>query len=410
MSCRRDKFPPRPSIEEAMQATISVTPRLNGLDTLRAAAIVLVVLYHTTINVTHAPTFGAVGTIGWTGVDLFFVLSGYLIGNQVLSALTRGTSFSLLRFYARRLLRTLPNFYVVLTLYFVFPLKLGGNPPPALWRFLSFTQNVDLQPGTAFSHAWSLCIEEQFYLAFPVVALLLAARRSVRLSWLVLGLAMCAAIIIRSALWQRYGDDGEQYYRHIYYSSWCRFDELLPGVALALLKNFHPVRWRRLISGGNWTLCAGLLATVLTLTLFLNFHALQPDGYRFGMTAFGYPLLACSFALLTLAALSPASWLARVRVPGAGRLALWSYAIYLTHKGVMHLLKTPLAACAINLSSPLALGLMTAMSLLAGWLLYSAVEAPCMRLRERWFGSGRLVPDRTPGPQAVQISEGIPTA
>lgn len=114
---------------------ISVTPRLNGLDTLRAIAIVLVVLYHTTINVTHAPTFGPLGTAGWAGVDLFFVLSGYLTGNQILSALAGAQSFSLLQFYARRLLRTLPNFYVVLMLYFVIPLTLGGNPPPALWRF-----------------------------------------------------------------------------------------------------------------------------------------------------------------------------------------------------------------------------------------------------------------------------------
>lgn len=242
-----------------------------------------------------------------------------------------------------------------------------------------------------------------------MLALLLAALRSVRLAWLVLGLAMGTAIVIRCILWQRYGEDGEQYYRHIYYASWCRFDELLPGVAVALLQNFHPACWQRLISGGNRTLCAGLLATLLTITLFLNFHALQPDGYSLWMTALGYPLLACSFALLTLAALSPASWLARLRVAGASRLALWSYAIYLTHKGVMHLLKTQLAARAIDPASPLALGLMMVMSVLAGWLLYVAVEAPCMRLRERWFDTGRRPPDRLPETQVAQISEGIPT-
>ena len=75
----------------------------------------------------------------------------------------------------------------------------------------------------------------------------------------------------------------------------------------------------------------------------------------------------------------------------------------------MHLLKTQLAARAIDPASPLALGLMMVMSVLAGWLLYVAVEAPCMRLRERWFDTGRRPPDRLPETQVAQISEGIPT-
>ena len=99
--------------------------RNGGLDTLRALAIVLVFMNHYMLFVSQRATFGWLGEIGWAGMDLFFALSGYLIGNQILSALRRQQSgperFSLWRFYARRFLRTLPNFYVVLALYACWP-------------------------------------------------------------------------------------------------------------------------------------------------------------------------------------------------------------------------------------------------------------------------------------------------
>ena len=65
-------------------------------------------------------------------------------------------------------------FWLVLAAFALFPAAMGGKPPPPWWRFLTFTQNIGLQPGTAFSHAWSLCVEEQFYLVLPLV---LARRR-----------------------------------------------------------------------------------------------------------------------------------------------------------------------------------------------------------------------------------------
>jgi hypothetical protein len=84
--------------------------RLAGLDTLRALAVTLVVLHHYTLFVTRDhSTFGWVGKMGWAGVDLFFALSGYLIGRQIFAALRDPRGLSLGRFYARRLLRTLPN-------------------------------------------------------------------------------------------------------------------------------------------------------------------------------------------------------------------------------------------------------------------------------------------------------------
>ena len=102
-------------------------PRHPGLDTLRALAIVLVFMYHYMVFVSRAPTFGWASEVGWVGVDLFFVLSGYLIGDQLFAGVARGETLSLAAFYARRALRTWPAFWVVLAAYFLWPGTLGGR-------------------------------------------------------------------------------------------------------------------------------------------------------------------------------------------------------------------------------------------------------------------------------------------
>ncbi len=359
------------------------TPRVHGLDTLRALAISLVVLHHYVLFVSGSDTFGWVGELGWAGVDLFFALSGYLIGNQIFKAMMSGAGFSLKHFYARRLLRTLPNYYVVLALYFLWPAFRGAAPLLPLWKFLSFTQNVHLEPGSAFSHAWSLSIEEQFYLALPAAALLAASlRASLRWAWLALGLALAAGMLVRAHVWlDVVGGDPHwlnHFYRDIYYSTFCRFDELLAGVALALLKNCHPHAWRRVTGYGNRMLAAGGAVTALAAWLFLHHY------YGFAMTVFGYPLLALGFALLIVAAMSPGSLLRTVRVPGAERLALWSYAIYLLHKQVCMLAAAPLRRLGFGPESPVTIATLLALSVLSGWLLYRLVETPFMALRARY--------------------------
>ncbi|HMW49443.1 MAG TPA: acyltransferase, partial [Cellvibrionaceae bacterium] len=148
---------------------MSTPTRLPALDCLRAFAIIIVLLYHYKVVVSSEDTFGYITQIGWMGVDLFFVLSGYLIGDQILGPLARQEPFSIGRFYLRRLLRTLPNYYAVCLLYIFGPDILIGNHTSDWWRFLTFTQNFDFRPGVTFSHSWSLCIEEQFYLIWPVL-------------------------------------------------------------------------------------------------------------------------------------------------------------------------------------------------------------------------------------------------
>lgn len=364
--------------------------RANGLDTLRAVAIVLVFMYHYMVFVSRETTFGWLSTVGWVGVDLFFVLSGYLIANHIFSGLVKGRRFSVAAFYARRALRTLPVFWVVLALYFLFPTIMGGRTPPPLWTFLTFTQNINLQPGTAFSHAWSLCIEEQFYLVLPMVLLAgLRLRGTVAQGWCLLLALLAVGIVARGLLWRQYGlESGGKlagYHPHIYYSTLCRFDEFLPGVAVAMLKNFHVPLWTRMTRYGQRWLAAGVAVTLIMLTLVLNAYYIEDYGYGFFMTTFGYSLMAGAFAVLVVAALSPTSWLYRVRTPGAYPLALWSYSIYLSHKAVAFVVQQQLQPA--SPSSLLLLALVTTASLVAGWLLYRFVETPFMSLRERQFPS-----------------------
>jgi peptidoglycan/LPS O-acetylase OafA/YrhL len=367
--------------------------RIHGLDTLRALAVTLVVLHHYTLFVSDAPTFGWVGAMGWAGVDLFFALSGYLIGNQIFAGLRSARGFSLGRFYGRRLLRTLPNFWAVLALYALWPAWRGDTPMLPLWHYLTFTQNIHLEPGTAFSHAWSLCIEEQFYMLLPAVAIAgtafgqAGAQR--RWAWYALGLAVAGGMLARATIWLD-GEDATNrlgyYFQTIYYSSWCRADELLAGVALALLKHHAPAGWRRILAHGNVLLAAGTAVTGAAFAWFLD------DRYGFAQTVAGYPLLALGFALLILAALAPGSLLHRVRVPGAAPLALWSYAVYLTHKSVSILVAQHLARACYGAEAPVTIAACMTASLAAGWLLFAAVETPFMRLRARWDASVSRAP------------------
>jgi peptidoglycan/LPS O-acetylase OafA/YrhL len=376
----------------------TAAPRIHGLDTLRALAVTLVVLHHYMLFVSDAPTFGWVGEFGWAGVDLFFALSGYLIGNQIFAAIASPQGFSLRHFYARRLLRTLPNFWAVLALYFLWPAFRGDAPLLPLWRYLSFTQNIGLEPGTAFSHAWSLCIEEQFYVLLPALALLGAIlrpslREPMRLAWIAIGAAFALGMAVRWQVWL----DGmrgpgwlHHYYQYIYYASLCRLDELLAGVAVALLKNRHGGVWIRVMRHGNYLLAAGMLACALAAWLFLRDH------YGLAVTVFGYPLLALGCALLILAALAPGAILHRVRVPGAASLALWSYAVYLVHKQVCVMVAGRLGQAGLGAEDWRTIMLSLAASLVAGWLLYRLVERPFMALRARWVPSNTPVASGTP--------------
>jgi peptidoglycan/LPS O-acetylase OafA/YrhL len=195
---------------------------------------------------------------------------------------------------------------------------------------------------------------------------------------------------------------------HIYYASVCRFDELLPGVALALLREAHPQAWRRATAHGRLTLALGLGWTIAVLAWFHLGHESAAGGFAFGPSVFGYPALAAGFAVLTLSALSPGSPLHRLRLPGAATLAVASYALYLVHKPVFSAARPLLAALSLDARQPAGVLLLIALSLVAAAALHLLVERPFLRWRDRHLPARApeagtplaLKPENRPLPQA----------
>lgn len=160
--------------------TLGGLKRLPGLDALRALAITWVILFHAGTLGLGWP-LGPVARFGWMGVDLFFVLSGFLIGAQWFEALRADTaSFS--SFYARRAWRIFPAYLATLALYAFVPAVRERAQMQPLWQFFTFTENllIDFSSAKTFSHVWSLCVEEHFYVMFPLLSLVLAARATAR--------------------------------------------------------------------------------------------------------------------------------------------------------------------------------------------------------------------------------------
>lgn len=267
--------------------------RQPGLDLLRALAIALVVFYHAGIYGFALPhdwhRFGCWHRFGWVGVDLFFVLSGYLIAGPLLEPLAHGKRPNLVRFFWRRALRILPAYLVILVVYFFLPSlrEFPEIPPP--WKFLAFVQNIGLCGGTACSHAWSLCVEGQFYLVLPFLLLLIVR-------WPNGGVVVACAVVVagmalRAALAQLHpaetGVSFRAFQRLVYYPTWTRLDPLVFGVSLAAIEHFRPRWWNRLTDSVPWLWVPGLGIIVYGLLLGEGDLTLATYIWQFPLIALG---------------------------------------------------------------------------------------------------------------------------
>ncbi len=334
-------------------------------------AIVWVVFFHASILGLGSPWHD--GTrFGWLGVDLFFVLSGYLIGTQWLTSLREGSA-SFAAFYTRRAFRIFPAYFVVVGVYFAWPALREWPSIQPLWQFVTFTENllITLDAPKSFSHVWSLCVEEHFYIAFPLISLALARKPSMRKTIGALSAVLMFGMLWRARAWFGFvvpaEDQGVAFYEQVYYPTLPRLDGLLAGVTLALVQVFRPAWWARLMSKPLVAFVAGVGLLAASMVVF--------DADRSaGTVVIGFPLVSLAMGCFVVACVSPKAIVQRVPMPGVATIAALSYSVYLSHKLALHV-------AAVNGFDDFA-GL-TLATLFAGAALHFGVERPFLKLRER---------------------------
>ena len=370
-----------------MNETVITPPltKLYGLDHLRALAITLVFVYHYGHLFPHPEWTNAVSEFGWTGVDLFFVLSGYLISAQLFADLAQGKKISFRIFYLKRFFKIIPPYLVVVAFYFCFPFIREREALAPLWKYLTFTQNLglDLRTQGTFSHAWSLCIEEQFYLFLPLILAALSCFNVLNRGFILLIGLFLIGLILRFYVYQTYvepfSDDddwGFYWYKWIYYPTYSRLDGLLIGVGIAALCQFKPKIKARISKFGNLLLLIGF--GILAAAYFLC-----SDPTTVEASVLGFPLISIGYGLMVFGAISPKSFLYTLSSKMTTFIATLSYSLYLTHKFLIHLTQELFLKWGFAQDSNWVFLICLFTSVLGAFLMNLMVEKPFLQLRDK---------------------------
>ena len=382
--------------------TRNLTGYVLQLDGLRGIAIVAVLLYHLGSKL-PALHLDVISQYGWAGVDLFFVISGFLITGILLDS--AGSERYFRNFYVRRILRIWPLYFALLAFVFI----VLPHAVPALrarifsqchpWQsYLVFAQNFfvrDFGIGPV-GVTWSLAIEEQFYLVWPLLIFLLPRRM---LPGLLLAVVMLSPVI--RGLAQMHGATPTMLYTHTFF----RLDSISAGALLAFW-----VRSARFSRGGGARitgamLALGLIACVLALGVFgakpvsanLRFSALAL--LCFGLV--GSALLANTRSLLNQCL--TASWLRYT-----GRIC---FGLYLLHVTVFDIL-TPERLSSLGSGWAGSLGVLIidfAAVFVVASLSWHFFESPVLSLKGYFeYGRRRPMPDEGVGAVAPAVLESAP--
>jgi peptidoglycan/LPS O-acetylase OafA/YrhL len=374
----------------AQRADAGFIPALDGL---RGIAIILVMLHHFTY---YRPTSGigeqivSVLIFFWTGVDLFFVLSGFLITGILLD--TRGNERYFANFYARRILRIFPLYYLILFLALVvlpkFPavhtVLIGQDASvdlPPQWPYWLYLTNFSIAD-RGWVHgwvdvAWSLAIEEQFYLIWPLVIWLCPPRLVV---WL------CTAIFVAEVFARSGARASDMPVLPLYVITWFRLDGLVVGALLAVA-----------LRGGIMP-DLGRLAPIVVIVGVAGLVAVTILGghtwwWNRRMQQFGYSLIAVIAGAMLVGAITRPADSLWPRMLSAGWLRAfgkYSYCLYLIHLPVMRAVRAyvfnPEETLAIApwIGQVLFYGAATAPAFALAWLSWRFFEAPILRLKERF--------------------------
>jgi peptidoglycan/LPS O-acetylase OafA/YrhL len=343
--------------------------RNQSLDVLRGIAILLVMGRHFDYFLTWR-------MIGWSGVDLFFVLSGYLISGLLFRDYIEFGRIRVGRFLLRRGFKIWPPLYGLLFVVCLL-LRWSGASTKDAWLSALFVRNYFMGPNGSFlfGHTWSLCVEEHFYVLLPFLLVLLTRRRRGLqaipcVSAALLVLCLGSRIVLHPA---------HPYATHL------RLDGLFAGVTLRYMHDFRR-EWFRKISG-HWSLPA---AAVLLAPIF----ALEADSGA--MRTWGLTATLLGFALLVAWSVDRKPY--RLFRPLAA-IGLFSYSIYLWQQPISLVIRNAWG------NSALTFALYLGLAIIGGILMAKLIEIPALRLRDKLQDDDlknlAFVPDAANGDRAA---------
>lgn len=382
------------------------TKRVFGLDVMRAIAILIVVDSHATIALKEYYNGGFWHNLLPDGVELFFVLSGFLIGGILIRSYEKNGGFDrklLLNFWTRRWFRTLPAYYLVLTGLIVTALLRAWRsglhhtlpPKQTLLSYFVFLQNFNQELVGFFPETWSLAIEEWSYITLPLVLWLLHTLLAARWPRKRIALAMILLVIIGSNAYRFITalqvpiSAGELGYRGIVIT---RLDAISYGVLAAYLKYYFPTQWandglrrRTLVAGIVLTMLIAFSASVIILHYYVGMGVYP--AYVFYKRTVYFLLIGLSMTLLMPYMdgwrTAPASWTRLGVARAITHISLISYSMYLlnlTPVMITVLERIPTTSLTIGW---LKIGAFWVIVLVLSTLLFKYFEKPVTELRER---------------------------
>lgn len=375
-----------------MSGTPQTASREPALDGVRGFAMILVLAWHCFyLNPTSAliEIYTRFLNLGFIGLDIFFVLSGFLITRILINDRGNGGYFG--RFYLRRVFRIFPAYYLSLALIWLFVPTL--NPELRESRmldqwpyFVAHIQNWDMAfngvnyDWAGVHHFWSLAIEEQFYLVWPfvVMSLSLAGLRRVCIVMIVGSVTLKLALVAMEAPWS-----------YVYLLTPSRLEGLAYGAFIASLTGDSIARWKPWITAAGYAGFIGLAVMVAVGGHMMSALTL----------AFGIPAATAAFGWLIFSLRQRTTSPTVLRVLRNGTLVWfgqYSYAIYLCHYAIYWTLRLHVDQWLRLDGQPtpnlvlLMIGTVTVLlSVAFAKLMFALVESPSMkwrdRLQDRWF-------------------------
>ena len=329
---------------------IAEPARIAPLDGVRGVAILLVVLHNTgavsgALSSFALKLWASLVNPGWVGVQLFFALSGFLITRILLES--KGADGYFRRFYVRRALRIFPLYYAAIALVFFVAPHVSGletlaarGTRSSLWYWSYLANWVQPFGGLvpSLGHFWSLAVEEQFYIVWPALVLVLR-ERSLAILCAVMAIG---ALAVRFTFFLIYAPDTAG--SAAYDFTIARCDALALGALVAVLVR-HP---QTMVAVRRWAWRATLGIAALLAVIFVRQRGFS--SLELPVATVGQTLLATLSALLVLLCVSPASDAATIRLQGAmstpwlRSIGKYSYAIYVIHLPLSNVLRPHIAA------------------------------------------------------------------